>query len=158
MMKLLAIVFKVHVWVVIYMAGAILAGGFYLYFFDGNPPAVLTVPYATDRAQYHPGDPITVTAHVCKQKRYPVTTYAYLVKIPAVKTSPAITGKMFPLPPVTSVGTPAGCGTFTISGFYAVPKDVPPGRYTLRATNVFHVNAVADRSVDWYTNEFEVVP
>jgi hypothetical protein len=157
-MKLLSVAFRVLGWLAICMGAVVVASAYYLYFFDGNPPAVLTVPYLTDSAQYHPGDPITVTAHVCKTNRYPVTTYAYLVKIPASKTSPEITGKLFPLPPISSVGTPAGCGTFTISGFYAVPKDVPPGRYTLRATNVFHVNAVADRSVDWYTNEFEVVP
>ena len=137
-------------------ASILMLSVFYLYFFDGNPPAILTVPYKTTQDVYHQGEPIVVEAHVCKTKRYPVTTYPYLVKIPEHLTTPPMEGKLFPLPPIASVGTPVGCGTFSISGFYTVPKDMAPGRYFLKATNVFQVNFLVTRSVDWYTNEFQV--
>jgi len=131
---------------------------FWMFFLDGNPPATIQLPYATEKTEYRIGEPIVLTANICKSVRYPLTTYPYLVKIPDAETSPKIKSKIFPLPPISSAGTPVGCGEYTISGFFTVPLGASPGRYSLQGTNVFKVNFLVSRSVEWHTNEFDILP
>ena len=137
--------------------GLLLLGG-WLELFDGNPPATVTLPFRTDKTVYHLGEEIVLHVHTCKARQYPVTVYPTLVLLPAGVTSPTVQGVEFALAPVASVGTSTGCGDFTVKGYFHVRTDVPFGRYYLKGTSVYKVNFLTDRSLDWYTNEFQVTP
>ena len=118
---------------------------FWMYFFQGNPPVVYThVPFTIINKTLKPGDPIEFEFTACRKKQYPMTMYANIVD-----------GFIITLDSKDNIGNPVGCFT-KISGTFIVPKFLESGTYKLKGTNIFHINLLRDRAVNWETESFTV--
>ena len=133
------------------LANSMMIGGFYLYYFQNNPPVeYLNTPFPVDRspAIYYPGDEVTLYVEYKKQAASPITVQtalvdSYLLPFPAFTTNGA---------PVTK-GTGAILLTFTIpSNFILAENDY----YHFEGISIYHVNFLADREVPWKSAEFQI--
>lgn len=133
-------------WLTTILLNAAMIGGFYLYFLDSRTPIQFTsTPFTVDKATYRHGDPITVEIKYCKSQRLPSTMFAYFVD-----------GIIFEIPARETNGSlPVGCGTGRYQIF--VPETLPVGEYTLHGSNVYNVNFLRQRTVEWQTQKFTVV-
>jgi hypothetical protein len=119
---------------------------YYYYFIDDNPPVVYDLPWEMIQTEYKAGDYLTFRVKACREKSIPFTNYAQIVD-----------GFTVALETKEVVGLPVGCGE-GVSSDMKIPAFLPPGEYYLAGTNVFHVNFLRDRSVEWKTETFTVVP
>lgn len=133
-------------WLTTILLNVAMISGFYLYFLDGRTPIEFkNVPFTTDRNEYQRGEAITIKIDYCKKENIASTMYAYFVD-----------GLVFEMPARETNGVlPIGCGT----GRYQimVPETLPAGDYTLHGSNVYHVNFLRSRTVEWRTVSFRVV-
>ena len=133
-------------WLTTLLLNAAMVGGFYLYFLDGRTPIEFTnLPFAVEKQEYKRGEAITIEIKYCKKEILSSTMFAYFVD-----------GIIFEMPSYETNGVlPVGCGT----GRYqiVIPETLPAGEYQLRGSNVYNVNFLRQRTVEWYTQKFTVV-
>lgn len=133
-------------WLTTILLNAAMVGGFYLYFLDSRIPIEFkNIPFPVDALEYRHGEAITVEIHYCKDERISSTMFAYFVD-----------GIIFEMPARETNGVlPIGCGT----GRYQiiVPETLPIGEYQLYGSNVYNVNFLRQRTVEWHTQKFTVV-
>ena len=119
----------------------------YLYVFDNNPPIEFyNLPFPTDKKEYRAGDNIILTADYC---RYTTVSYTLNMRF--------VDGIAFSVPETHRVGALPGCRVINFQ-IVTVPDNLPPGTYYLEGKNEYQVNFLANRLVEWTSQEFEVIP
>lgn len=128
----------------------------YLLFIEDNPPQEIRLPMQVDKSVYEPGDEILVTANYCRYTSAAATRYVTYIN----KT----TGRLFPLEP-TEVNSfpvsPRNCDiianpeTATIA--QKLPASLTTGDYVRHSKLEFHVNIMANRTIELETETFRVV-
>lgn len=133
-------------WTVIIVGALMIVLFAWLLFFEGNPPVEVTSPGIIDKGEYYQGENIYMTFEYC---RY--------VDVPAIIFSSFVDSKSnysYSIPPIIT-NAQSGCGVITVDD--VIPHDLPPGRYMRVSKGLYQVNAFADRTALWYTEEFDVL-
>ena len=121
--------------------------GTYLYAFDQKTPVeFFNLPFPTDKEEYHTGDTIILTLDYC---RYTDASYTRNVSF--------IDSLVFSVPEQNRGGASKGCKIVNIVS-ETIPNSLPPGEYHLEGKNVYHINFIADRVVEWTSEKFTVIP
>ena len=119
----------------------------YLYVFDQNNPVEFNnLPFPTDKEKYRVGDTIILTLDFC---RYSNASYTRNLRF--------VDSLVFSVPEQHRGGANIGCKTIDIIS-EIIPSSLPPGMYYLNGKNIYHVNFLADRVVEWTSQPFEVIP
>ena len=119
----------------------------YLYVFDqSNPVEFYNLPFPTDKEEYKTGDTIILTLNYC---RFTNASYTRSVRF--------VDSLVFSVPEQHRGGANVGCRTVDILS-EPIPNSLPPGVYYLNGKNIYHVNFIADRTVEWTSQKFEVIP
>lgn len=137
-------IFYIVSWVTLALAAVLVLTIGYLLFVDGNPPVEIETPVQVDKEVYEQGDTIWMTVNYCRYVDATATIYSAYV-------SDAIRVNV----PAEVTNTLTGCGETMIRE--TIPADLPPGIYSRVSRGVYEVNVLAHRTVDWYTEEFEVI-
>lgn len=126
---------------------AIILLGTYLYAFDQKTPVeFFNLPFPTDKEQYHTGDTIILTLDYCRYSNAPYTRNLRFVD-----------SLVFSVPEQHRGGANVGCKVVNIVS-EIIPESLPPGVYYLSGKNIYPVNFLADRVVEWTSQPFEVIP
>lgn len=119
----------------------------WLYIFDGNPAATIkNIPMPTRAKEYRHGDVVEMFADYCK-----------LVDAPTDVIIQFVDGIVFEIGESSRQNAPVGCAKewFPI---VRVPDKLPPGEYYLRGQSTFQVNFLRQRTVEWRTEWFKILP
>jgi hypothetical protein len=132
-------------WNLIIMFVLLIAFG-YFYFLEDNPPIEFyDLPFQTNQEVYRAGDEVVVHMKFCKGT--------------SARASSLIVFEndiIYHLPAGLGRAGPPGCREIDAL-ITTVPHTLPPGRYNLRANNIYAVNLVRDRTAEWWSTDFDVV-
>jgi len=118
----------------------------YLVHFDDNPPVTFNeLPFPVEKAVYHTGEPIVATLDFCRYTDVGFTAHNSFVN-----------ELIYALPSFTASGAQQGCHKIQ-ARLSVIPVHLPPGRYRLMGRNVYCVNVLACRTVEWSTVEFTII-
>lgn len=132
-------------WVLLATIAALLIHFSYLMLFDDNPPSTVDLPIQVDKEFYEPGDEIALSVNICRYTDVAAHLYVSYFNLD--------TGIAYIQPETAVSSAPQGCSYFTR---VEIVPEVPPGTYVRRSRAEYQVNALIARSVDMYTEEFEV--
>ncbi len=120
--------------------------------FQGNPPAVVVIPFTTDRDMYAPGETVTISGRVTRHIEAPVEIFADLVCHDEIVASEFR----------ALAGLPVGEDQRVVVR-YRLPENlfdlgVIPGDTCHRSSKVvFQVNFMVKRAIFWRTEPFTII-
>lgn len=133
--------------IILVIAAVAIVVFFWLVFFQGKPPIEIAQPLPVDKEQYYPGDVMIMEADLCRYVAAPAEIYPAFFTIDD--------SYFYPLPPIQSN---LGEGCLQTKIISSIPHDLPPGIYYRKSNATYHVNELVDRSAEWRTESFEVLP
>ena len=133
--------------VILVITMVLIAGGTYLIAFHENPPVeFFNLPFPVDKEAYHAGDLLNMEINYC---RYSTSTFTAHINF--------MNELIYAAPEIPAVGSgKIGCGLVKAS--LKIPNNLPVGKYYIYGKNVYPVNSIATRTVEWSTIEFDIVP
>ena len=127
---------------------ALMVTFYYLKFIQGNPPIVyLDEPIPVVNKELRHGDPLILNIKRCVDSNLPPLTMNLTFQ----------DGLEFNVPEKEILDYKSGC----TNGFVTllnIPKTLPAGEYNLFGKATFDVNFLADRTVEFFSEKFVVLP
>lgn len=118
----------------------------YLYWIEANPPVKYTnLPFPVEKQVYVAGETVQFKIEACGKKRIPFTVIASIID-----------GFIINFDSFDSLGISEGCHAI-VSHKFILPDFLPSGEYQISGSNIFHINLLRDRIVDWETETFRII-